>query len=400
MNIVRRYTAKVLRRVHGALGNVLLNIDPPMHHQVISLIPDVPVRGHVLLSYRIERYLQKSGLPVKSYHPSWVLTERMAGIFLNFGYAVDVIANENKVFLPKKEYAFFIDTRMNIERLAPLLNKDCVKILHVTTAHPYFHNVAEANRLKALQERKHVTVRPRRLMSADYAMAVEYADCVTVPSKFCIRNFRYANKPFYLVPNAAEYVYPWTENKNFEFCRTRFLWLGSHGMVHKGLDVVLEAFSEMPEYHLTVCGPVANEQDFERVYNRELYHTPNIRTVGWMDIGSLEFMSLAQQCVGLVYPSCSEGSAGAVITCLHAGLIPIISYESGVDVSKDFGVILNDSSVPEIQEAVQGIARLSVHELNHRSRKTWEYARANHTMEHFEHMYKTMVGQLMTKYQK
>ena len=35
-------------------------------------------------------------------------------------------------------------------------------------------------------------------------------------------------------------------------------------MVHKGLDLVLEAFAGMPEYHLTVCGPVAKEKDFER----------------------------------------------------------------------------------------------------------------------------------------
>jgi hypothetical protein len=48
-------------------------------------------------------------------------------------------------------------------------------------------------------------------------------------------------------------------------------------MVHKGLDLVLEAFADMPEYHLTVCGPIQKEQDFERAYYRELYQVPNIR---------------------------------------------------------------------------------------------------------------------------
>ena len=37
-------------------------------------------------------------------------------------------------------------------------------------------------------------------------------------------------------------------------------------MVHKGLDLVLEAFVAMPEYHLTVCGKVSSEKDFEDAY--------------------------------------------------------------------------------------------------------------------------------------
>lgn len=171
-------------------------------------------------------------------------------------------------------------------------------------------------------------------------------------------------------------------------------------MVHKGLDLVLEAFARMPEYHLTVCGPVANEKDFERVYDQELYHTPNIHTFGWIDIGSPEFVNLAAQCIGLVYPSCSEGSAGAVITCLHAGLIPIISHESGVDVGKDVGVLLDDCSIEAIQEAVRHIANASTEELQQRSRIAWEFARANHTMENFENQYGKMVEKIIADYQK
>jgi len=400
MKIILGYANKALKRVHGALGEILKKLTSPILSHVVSLKPDGPIRGHVLLSYRIELFLQRLGHPVTGYHQNWLITQKIAKVFLDFGYAVDVIANENKEFLPKKDYAFFIDTRMNFERLAPLLNENCVKILHVTTAHPYFHNAAEASRLMALQERRHVTLPSQRFMPPHFAMAVEYADCVTVPSKFCMHNFRYANKPLYLVPSAAEFVYPWMETKNFESCRTKFIWLGSHGMVHKGLDVVLEAFLDMPEFHLTVCGPVAAEKDFERVYNQELYHTPNIHTLGWIDISSPEFINLAVECVGLVYPSCSEGSAGSVKSCMHAGLIPIISYESGVDIGKDIGVILNDCSISEVKEAVHGIARLSAHDLKQMSRKAWELARANHTMESFENTYRKMVEQLMAEYHK
>lgn len=373
---------------------------PSPTEQVVSLMPKGTFRGNVLLSYRIERFLIEPGQPNPYYHYSCQLSVVMARIFVDLGFAVDIIANTNRTFLPEKDYAFFIDTRMNFERIASLLNKDCVKILHATTAHPYFNNYAETKRLMAMQERRQVTLRSRRFMDPKYAMAIEFADCVVVHCAFGMKNFKYANKPMYLVPNAVPYMYPWSESKDFEACRFRFLWLGSEGMVHKGLDLVLEAFAGMPEYHLTVCGPVAKEKDFEQAYFLELYRTSNIHTHGWINVESTEFTELANRCLGLVYPSCSETNAGSVLTCLHAGLIPIISYESGVDMGKDAGIVLDECSVEAIQEAVRQLATASTQELKQRSRKAWEFARANHTMENFQNQYRKIVEKIMTDYQK
>ena len=74
--------------------------------------------------------------------------------------------------------------------------------------------------------------------------------------------------------------------------RGRFLWIGSQGLVHKGLDLVLEAFARMPDLHLTVCGPIREEPAFEAAFRRELYATPNIETLGWVDIASPAFADL------------------------------------------------------------------------------------------------------------
>ena len=111
-------------------------------------------------------------------------------------------------------------------------------------------------------------------------------------------------------------------------------------MIHKGLDLLLEAFARLPDYHLMVCGPVPFEpftaaqpdlqrrarldgnyysdpssvalgEDFLREYERELHRTPNIHTVGWVDIGSQQFLEITQSCVAVVYASCPEGTAGS-----------------------------------------------------------------------------------------
>src|SRR5262249_606408 len=160
------------------------------------------------------------------------------------------------------------------------------------------------------------------------------------------------------VPMSTPVLYPWPKDKDWEACRKRFIWFGNHGFVHKGLDLVLEAFAEMPDYHLIVCGILKYEKEFVEAFYKELYQTPNIHTIGWVDTSSPEFVELGNSCVGTIYPACSEGGSGSVIHCMHAGIIPIISYECGVEVHDDFGVLLRSCSIEEIKESIRMVASL------------------------------------------
>ena len=69
--------------------------------------------------------------------------------------------------------------------------------------------------------------------------------------------------------------------------------------MHKGLDLVLEAFAGMPDHHLYVCGPLQQEKDFVKAFYTELYETPNIHAVGWVDLEGPEFLEIVNKCVGL-----------------------------------------------------------------------------------------------------
>jgi glycosyltransferase involved in cell wall biosynthesis len=254
------------------------------------------------------------------------------------------------------------------------------------------------SRLLALQHRRGITLPALRFDPP--TPAIEHADCaVVLGNEFTIGTYSYANKPIYRLPISAPFVYPWPQRKDFEASRRNFLWFGSHGFVHKGLDLVLEAFAEMPEYHLTVCGPIELdvEKDFKNAFNKELYQTSNICTVGWVDVGSPEFVQIVDQCAALIYPSCSEGQCGGVIVCMHAGLIPILSYESGVDV-EGFGFLLQDCSVEGIKNSIRMVASLSAEALRKKARQAWEFARANHTREKFAEEYRKVVGAIISAY--
>ncbi len=380
------------RRAKRHLRRKLRQLTDP-YQKVVSLKPRTTSRGDVLLSYILDPFRLPPGQSIPNTHSNYWESVLMARTFLDLGYSVDAIHWTNQEFQPKKDYTVLIDGRWNMQRLAPLLSWDCQKIQHIDVCHILFQNAAEASRLLALQRRRGVTLSPRRFEMPN--LAIEFADCATVlGNQFTLDTFRYANKPLYPVPIIPCGCYAWPEGKDFDSCRNRFLWFGSGGVVRKGLDLVLEAFAEMPDYHLTVCGPVHADEDFEQAYHEELYDTPNIETIGWIDIDGPKFRDICMNSVAMIYPSCAEGQCGGVITCMHAGLIPVISYESGVDVY-DFGMILPDCSIQEIENAIQRISSLSGKHLEQMARGAWEYARANHTKEKFAQAYREAIEHIL-----
>lgn len=372
---IKIFANKVVKRLYGG---------------VVTLYPSSPTKGRVLLSYKTEAIIE-FGEKEHTHTNIWECRE-IAQIFLRLGYIVDVIDWYNHGFKPKHKYRYFIDIGSNLARISGLLNKDCVKIFHATTSHWLFNNTAEYSRLVDLQKRRGVALRPRRQVIP--AQNIQEADFATlIGNKATEDTYAYARKKMHQIPISTTHVYDFPANKDFEKSKKNFIWLGGVGMVHKGLDLVLEAFARLPDHKLFICGEVSNEKDFEKLYWQELYRTDNIKMVGKVDVGGSVFRNIADSSVALVYPSCAEGQSGGVITCMHAGLIPAISYHSGVDVG-DFGLLIKESTVDGIIKTVRDISVMSKSELEKRSRQTWEYARENHTRERFSEEFTKFVEML------
>jgi len=255
-----------------------------------------------------------------------------------------------------------------------------------------FHNAAGTKRLLELQERRGITLRPKRFEVPN--LGIEHADyATTTGNDFTVNTFKYANKKIFKLPSPCGIMLDWPE-KDWDQCRQHFLWFSSSGFVHKGLDLALEAFREMPDCHLTVCAPLENDQDFLRAYNKELYETPNIRTVGWVDVDSSKFKDITITCGAMLHLSCSEGGAPSVKICMQAGLIPVVSYESGVDVD-DFGFTLRDCSIDNIKNIIRHVSTLSQSELQKRAHLAWKTARYHYTRENFSKEYLKVILEII-----
>lgn len=335
----------------------------------MTLRPDQP-RGRALLAYIIEPFL--AGQAASS-HTHYAESLLMAEVLLELGYQLDVISYRNTTFSPKRRYDLFISARTNFERLAARLNPDCLKIVHLDTSHWLTNNAAATQRCLELQRRRGVSLDSYREL--EHSWALEAADGATLlGNRVTFESYRYAGKPIVQLPVPVAHDYPAPSGKDFTACRRHFLWLGSRGLVHKGLDLVLEAFSELPEFQLTICGPLAQEPRFSAAFAREL-SLPNVHVRGWIDVASPEFAALAASALAIVYPSCAEGCAGSVAVAMRAGLIPIASAASGIDIPPEAGRILPELSAAAIKRAVCELASLPEAQLQAMALASWQLAR-------------------------
>jgi glycosyltransferase involved in cell wall biosynthesis len=353
--------------------------------------------GRALFSYIIDPLLRGAPAEPPHSHTHFWESREMARALAGIGFTVDAVHWTNSGFVPRERYDLVVDVRLQLERLASIVGPRTLKILHAETGHWRFYNAAQQRRRDELARRRGIQLAPYKVLEPN--RAVECADAMTILGNAATQaTYEFAGKPQWSVPISQPFLYPLPEGKDYDAARRRFVWFGSGGLLHKGLDRVLEVFAELPDLELTVLGPIDREPEFERAFRRELYRTPNIRTRGWIDVAGPAFREIARTHGALVYPSCSEGQNGGTVTCMHAGLVPIVSRESGVDVTPETGFVLERSTHEEIRERVLAVATMPPDALEAKSRSAWLWVRRHHTRERFAARYREAMAEILGRF--
>lgn len=345
--------------------------------------------GRMLLSYILDPFEAPSEDAISRDHTHHWESYQIARSFLGAGFDVDVIHYTDRNFVPERPYDVLVSARTQLERLAGHLPYHCLKIAHLDTAHWLTNNARAYERLLACRDRLGVTLRDNKLVEQNWAIEAADIGCV-LGNDWTAGTYAYAGKPVHRIPISVPAVYDWGDDKDIDACRNNFIWFGSSGFVHKGLDLVLEAFSELPDHRLYVCGPFDAEPRFTAGLKELLFDRPNVVAEGWVDVAGDRFREIASGCIGLVYPSCAEGGGASAITCMHAGIIPIVTLETSVD-TPGFGVGLQTASVEEIRQTVREISARPAEELREQCRAAREYARTHHTRDGFAKAYDAFV---------
>ncbi len=368
------------------------------YKQRTAIIPNVfkdSERGkpRVGLSYMLLPFQMDENDPKFLNHSNLWRNRCIAEIFREMGYIVDAIDARNQFFQPLAKYDVYFDDGWNLERLKKRLPVNCTKIFFGTTLHWLDRNRLEFTRLNELMQRRNVLVPPKRIN--DNFQSDLLADAVVLIGNRVMReSYRHINKPVYQVSISVPEQLIDDHEKTWQKARRNFLWIGGGGCVHKGLDLVLEAFAKMPEFSLHVFGSANKEPEFEKAFHTELYGTENIKYHGYVDVASRLFSEICRECSALIYPSAGEATGNVNLISMAKGIIPIISSKCAVDVD-GAGVVLPDCSIQTICSTVRDFAALSEAELEQRSCRAREIVRTRHTRDGFRAAMSDVLGTIL-----
>ncbi|MCF6177768.1 MAG: glycosyltransferase [Geopsychrobacter sp.] len=346
-----------------------------------------------LLLYIVEPFFDCSR---DKYHQNFWQVRELGRIVSEFGYNVDVIDFfDDKVEL-KKKYDMVIDLHPGLNDVyLRHVSEQSVKIAYITGSNPSVANVAELERIKEVYKRKGVMLVPRRAVQPIPKSEIESFDAMFfIGNQYNLETFKsFDLKSKFLVRNTGyEFL---MDTPSVRRSSVNFLFLASIGQVHKGLDLLLEIFCKNPHLNLYVCSSFESEKDFLGVYKDELFNTPNIFPLGFIDITSEEFKNVCEVCSFVILPSCSEGLAGSVLTAMSAGLVPIVTRECGFNDDEVHHLL--SSNMEDIGASINYFSRKSREWISNESRETLKVVKTRYSTVNYSESIREAMKELLLK---
>ena|GEM_PF-304117 len=318
-------------------------------------------RKKALLSYIVHPFAIDRNSPRFNAHINIWRAVEIVKILNTLGYLVDVIDYRDKEFAPKDDYDLFLGHGgINFEKIVGYLKPEATRVYFSTGSYWKFHNDRELERIKDFRLRRKVDYIPERLIPGNEETALRLADGVIAIGNHSTEATYAGFSPLMINNTVLHDPHRIPQTSVDTGKQKHFLFFAGEGNVHKGLDLLIEAFAGL-DLHLWICSPLSSE--FKSIYSSIFDQFSNIHPIGKVLSRSEEFHRVADRCGFVILPSCSEGQAHSVLECMQYGLIPVVSRESGIDVD-DCGFIIESCTVDSIREIVEDLSSLPRGRLN------------------------------------
>jgi glycosyltransferase involved in cell wall biosynthesis len=344
-----------------------------------------------LLYYKTEPFIYPEVVKDYTHTNLWEITE-IVRILNNFGFVVDIIDRSRVDFMPEDKYDLFIGLGAGrsgkyFARYAEALPK-AIKVLLAAGPEPTLSNRLVQEQYDRFNARHRTNVPAMRLTAGiDFAAFVQNTDYFLVigeDGQFCTDSYRSLGKPILtFLPGTSpncRFFPQWIKDRG----RNNFLCFAGNGFICKGVDLLVEAFLDMPDLNLYICGP-DSERDFFKVLGDAINSSKNIHYEGFVQVGGERFLQLLGECSFVVFASSAEGCATSVATALRGGLVPILNKEVGINIEK-FGFELSgpkENLISEIKAVSRRASVISNEEYRKRVYDTLEdamkYTQASYT---------------------
>lgn len=265
------------------------------------------------------------------------------------GFLVDLVDRDAEQFIPEDEYELFIGLGAGLSgkffaKYAKRL-PSATKILLAAGPEPRVSNQLVREQYDRFNNRKKTAVPAMRLTEGldfeTFAALTDYFLVIGEQHTFCPQTYKVLGKPVltYLPSSSPKIRFDpeWIKKRD----RKSFLCFAGNGFICKGVDILVDAFVNMPDATLHICGP-DTEKNFFDVMGDAIKKSGNIHYEGFVDVGGEKFNWLTSKCSYVIFASSSEGCATSVTTVFRAGLVPILTPETSIDVGT-FGYLIDGS---------------------------------------------------------
>ena len=351
------------------------------------------VQPRVLLCYLPS--ISKLNLDIdKLFHPNVYHSNQMIYILSKLGFTIDLCyCNDLSVIdkLRGRKYDWVIGFGEVFKQILKIQNIE-KSILFITENNPIIVEKKYNERLEYFKKRGNlVKIQNYRNTFYDieqYKIA-NWAICMnsTYNSKSMVSYFK---KLYHINVNGFfNEHFILKENTDTERCNS-FVWFGSTGVIHKGLDILVEAFAKLPSKRLNIYG--ISKQEIAMIKpcigrNTFLHEKINV-----MD--NTFISEVVEKNAFIVSLSCSEGMQSGVATCMLHGLIPIVTKETGYE-SQNFIFEFSDYHLDSVVNTILHTSSLSIAEINRLSRLVYDYAHKNFSLISFSNRFECIIKDLM-----
>lgn len=303
------------------------------------------------------------------------------------GFNVDLIDFQEKlVGNEHNKYNLVIGFGNPINQIITNSNRLKTKIIiYMNGANPSY---SDAINLKLLTEHNKKSkinlIKSTRFVNVPYIVPVNFSDyLISLGNQFVADTYpnHYIKKhqlPAFYFPINLD-----LKEKKFVTSQTHFLWLGGTGLLHKGLDYVLDFFSKRTDLTLHICAPTKIEDGFMELYKTIFLKCSNIINYGFISIDSSEFENIIKSCTFSLMASHSEGGAVSTITTMgNGGLIPIISESTGLDV-EPFGFTFKDNTYQSMSDKINEALLSTPSENQLKAEKIIKYCKIHYSRKNY-----------------
>lgn len=298
------------------------------------------------------------------------------------GYVVDIVNWDDTGPIDGNYDVILFHGGKNFSEIIKLKKPTNKLIYYSTGSYWKYHNQQEEARLKYFERRHGIKYKLDRAIVDSEEEPNRQSDAIVVLGNHDTA-LTYGKFPkVYNLEGASMPLQP-RNIRGREDGKLGFLFMAGPGNLHKGLDIILDAWTKLPDkYELHIVTYLDDE--FKKFYERQLYHSTNVVTHGYVLQRSDQYNEIIKKCQLSILLSCSEGSPGSVIESLHQGLVPIISKQSHVDLD-GHGYVIEKNTPEEITRLVNSLNKESIESLIVAQKSIQTWATEHFAVARYEH---------------